>query len=113
MTVIPNIVINGQVIIRSFAQKGATPLTSLSSILFRTVIPKSWPTTNWLPKSISLGGQLGRATSGIGFYITVGQSVWSGFQKFQTMPTNQQFNFVNYQMHSGGYVPEGLRSPQR
>jgi hypothetical protein len=75
-----------KVLFRGFVARGATAFTSISSITFRAIIPRSWSTVSFLPKSVSLGGQLGRATSGVGFYVTVGQLIWGGYENFKTMP---------------------------
>jgi len=57
------------VIMRSFVAKGASPMTSLSSVFFRSFL-QGIKTYDWLPKAASLGGQLGRVTSPLGWLIT-------------------------------------------
>ena len=52
-----------------FAQ--GSRMTSLSSIFFRNTIPSNWRRLSFLPKSTSLGGQLGRVTMAAGFYTTI------------------------------------------
>ncbi len=119
LPLIPKQLIPSFIFPRNFVPKGASPLTSVSSIIFRRLFPgktisgKLVPNVvsrvlpKLLPKAISIGGQLGRATSGIGFYITAGQLVWDGFKNFQSLPANQQSNFVNTQMMSGTqYLPQ-------
>ena len=98
---------------RNFVPGGASKFTSVSSIVLRKVLPGktisgklipkivSKVLPKILPKATSIGGQLGRAWGGIGFYITVGQLVWEGYENFKTLPINQQSNFVNTQMMSG------------
>lgn len=100
---------------RNFVPAGASKWTSFSSIGFRSVpilkgktipakyvgkvVSKVLPKV--LPKATSIGGQLGRAWGAVGFYVTVGQLVWQGYENFKTLPVNQQSNFVNTQMMSG------------
>lgn len=119
LPLIPKQVIPSFIFPRNFVPQGASKFTSVSSIIFRRLFPgktisgKLVPNVvsrvlpKLLPKATSIGGQLGRATSAAGFYITVGQLVWEGFKNFQTLPVNQQFNFVNTQMMSGTqYLPQ-------
>lgn len=56
---------------RGFVPPGANPNTSVASIVFRKVIPKSWPRVSFLPKATSLGGQLGRVVPMVGIATTV------------------------------------------
>jgi RHS repeat-associated protein len=100
LPLIPKVIVPN-FLFRSFVVKGATPLTSISSVVFRSLVPNTLSRVPFLPPAASLGGQLGRATNAIGVYITVGQLVWKGFENFQTMPVDQQLNFTIYQMHSG------------
>jgi hypothetical protein len=67
--------------IRSFVVPGATKATSAASVILRSIIPKSLPTLRFLPKAISLGGQLGRATPGLGWIITLADLQYIGVHK--------------------------------
>jgi hypothetical protein len=48
---------------------------------------------------MTFGGSVG---FGVGFYFTIGRSVYSFYDnQFKAMPTQEQFNFVNTQIISG------------
>lgn len=93
---------------RSFTSTGASSMTSISSVLFRSIIPNAWKTRSFLPYSISLGGQLGRTTGPTGVYIMAGQLIWNGYQNFRTLPLGQQNYMISNQMMSGSFIPKGL-----
>jgi len=64
--------------IRSFVVQGASKYTSIASVAFRKLIPSTWETLEFLPRSISLGGQLGRAVPYVGWAITAYDVTYNG-----------------------------------
>jgi len=79
--------------------------TSASSVFFRNIIPSSWPRSAYLPKSVSLGGQLGRVTSAVGFYITIIQLTIENWQN-----SSQEDRHVWGSAVPGAFLPPSKRN---
>jgi hypothetical protein len=83
---------------RSFKAAGATEYTSLASIFFRKETPAFLKTVKFLPKSISLGGQLGRAVPYVGWGITFGENIYENIA-YQRKISNNTQTFEQVQDH--------------
>jgi RHS repeat-associated protein len=74
----------------------ASKNTSLASLMFRRITPKSIGCVSWLPKSISFGGQLGRTIPVIGNISTVATTIYD-YEILRYNYNHTRFTNVEYQ----------------